>query len=96
MHLYHRYHEEGPGRLGHVVKTTGFAAVVATLSNAAGYGALLIAKHEGLRSIGVLALIGVGCSFLGTTVLFPVVLATFERWRLRRRVATPAVPAAGG
>ncbi|QRO02699.1 MMPL family transporter [Archangium violaceum] len=79
VHLYHRYREEGPGSLPHVVRTTGVAAVVATLSNAAGYGALLTARHPGLRSIGELALLGVACAFLGTTVLFPAVLALLER-----------------
>ena len=62
-----------------MVRTTGVAAVVATLSNAAGYGALLTARHPGLKSIGELALLGVACAFLGTTVLFPAVLALLER-----------------
>ncbi|MCP3099356.1 MMPL family transporter [Myxococcus sp. K15C18031901] len=84
IHLYHRYEEEGPGSLGKVVRHTGLAAVVATLSNAAGYGALLIANHQGLRSIGQIALLGVVCTFLGTTVFFPALLALLERWKERR------------
>lgn len=83
VHLYHRYEEEGPGSLGKVVRNTGLAAVVATLSNAAGYGALLVASHQGLRSIGQIALLGVVCTFLGTTVFFPAVLALIERWKGR-------------
>lgn len=79
VHLFHRYEEEGPGSLGHVVRTTGLAAVVATLSNAAGYGALLISHHAGLRSIGQIALLGVMSTFLGTTVFFPAMLALLER-----------------
>ena len=71
----------GPGSLGHVVRHTGLAAVVATLSNAAGYGALLISHHAGLRSIGQIALLGVVSTFLGTTVFFPAMLALLERWR---------------
>ncbi|KFE70141.1 efflux RND transporter permease subunit [Hyalangium minutum] len=83
VHLFHRYEEEGPGSLGHVVRHTGFAAVAATLSNAAGYGALLVASHQGLRSIGQIALLGVVCTFLGTTVFFPALLALLERWKFR-------------
>ncbi len=83
VHLYHRYEEEGPGSLGKVVRHTGLAAVVATLSNAAGYGALLVANHQGLRSIGQIALLGVVCTFLGTTVFFPAMLALLERWKAR-------------
>jgi hypothetical protein len=85
VHLYHRYEEEGPGSLGHVVRHTGLAAVVATLSNAAGYGALLISHHEGLKSIGQIALLGVMCTFLGTTVFFPAMLALMERWSGRKK-----------
>ncbi|XXF81387.1 MMPL family transporter [Myxococcaceae bacterium GXIMD 01537] len=81
VHLYHRYEEEGPGSLGKVVRHTGLAAVVATISNAAGYGSLLIASHQGLRSIGQIALLGVVCTFMGTTVFFPAMLALIERFR---------------
>ncbi|RKG73877.1 hypothetical protein D7W79_24460 [Corallococcus exercitus] len=89
VHLFHRYEEEGPGSLGRVVRNTGFAAVVATLSNAAGYGALLVANHQGLRSIGQIALLGVVSTFLGTTVFFPAMLALLERWKGRRSAEAP-------
>ncbi|MBU8894773.1 MMPL family transporter [Corallococcus sp. M34] len=85
VHLFHRYEEEGPGSLGKVVRHTGLAAVVATISNAAGYGALLIANHQGLRSIGQIALLGVVCTFMGTTVFFPAMLALLERWKGRHQ-----------
>lgn len=93
IHLFHRYEEEGPGSLGHVVRHTGWAAVVASMSNAAGYGALLIAHHHGLRSIGQLAVLGVASTFLGTTVFFPAVLALLERWRLRTSRTSGEQPA---
>lgn len=81
VHLFHRYREEGPGSIGHIMRHTGFAAIVATLSNAAGYGAMLIARHEGLRSVGVMAVLGVTCTFVGTTIFFPALLTVIERWR---------------
>lgn len=89
VHLFHRYQEEGPGSLGHIMKTTGFAALIATCSNAAGYGAMLIARHEGLRSVGVLAVVGVVCTFVGTTIFFPSLLAVLERRRQPRPAASP-------
>lgn len=79
VHLYHRYEEEGRGSLPHVLGHTGFAAAVATASNAAGYGAMLVARHAGLRSVGTLAVLGVVCTFVGTTLLFPALLALLER-----------------
>ncbi|MCA2979306.1 MAG: MMPL family transporter [Myxococcaceae bacterium] len=91
VHLYHRYLEEGRGSIGHALRHTGFASLVATCSNAAGYAALFVARHEGLRSIAWLAVLGVACSFLGTTVLFPALLELVERLTLK-----PSAPEATG
>lgn len=92
VHLFHRYEEEGPGSLPHVLAHTGFAAAVATCSNAAGYGAMLVARHAGLRSVGMLAVLGVACTFVGTTLLFPALLAVLER--SGRPKSEPAAPPA--
>ncbi|MBK8256097.1 MAG: MMPL family transporter [Polyangiaceae bacterium] len=81
VHIYHRYEEEGTGRLGRVMQTAGASAAVATCSNATGYAALLVARHAGLRSVGVLSLLGVLCAFWGTTVLFPALLFGAEHRR---------------
>ncbi len=93
VHLYHRYMEEGPGSIGHALRHTGFASFVATCSNAAGYAALFVARHEGLRSIAWLAVLGVLCSFLGTTILFPALLELVERFRLKPPPAAPETAA---
>lgn len=90
VHLFHRYREEGEGTLGHIMKTTGFAAVIATLSNAAGYGAMLVAQHNGLKSVGLMATLGVSCTFLGTTVFFPALLGVLEA----KKSPPPAAPMA--
>jgi predicted RND superfamily exporter protein len=89
VHLHHRYHEEGPGSLGRVLRHTGLAAVVATIANAAGYASLLVAHHQGLRSIGYLAAFGVFCTFLGTTVFFPAMMSLIERARGATLAAPP-------
>jgi uncharacterized protein len=88
VHLFHRYHEEGRGSLPHVVKTTGFAAFIATLSNVAGYATLVIAHHEGMRSVAFLATAGVGCTFIGTSLLFPALLLLLER---RKNLVAPKI-----
>ena len=95
VHLFHRYEEEGPGSLGFVLRQTGLAALIATLTNGAGYGALLVAHHEGLRSIGQLAVLGVICTSIGTTVLFPALLALLERWKGRGPGSRTSEPADG-
>lgn len=80
VHLFHRYQEEGKGSMPHIMRHTGFTAIVATCSNAAGYASMLIARHAGLRSVGLLAVVGVVCTFLGTTVLFPALIELRERF----------------
>lgn len=79
VHLFHRYTEDGPGSMPRIMKHTGLTAIVATCSNAAGYASMLIARHAGLRSVGLLAVVGVVCTFLGTTVLFPALIELRER-----------------
>jgi uncharacterized protein len=79
VHLFHRYKEEGKGSMAHIMAHTGVTAIVATCSNAAGYGALVIAHHAGLRSVGMLAVIGVACTFVGTTILFPALIELREK-----------------
>ena len=41
--------------------------------------ALVTAHHEGLRSIAYLATLGVLCTFIGTTLVFPALLALWEK-----------------
>lgn len=79
VHLFHRYKEEGHGSMWRIMRHTGVTAAVATCSNAAGYASMLIARHGGIRSIGLLAVIGVVCTFMGTTVLFPALIELKER-----------------
>lgn len=80
VHLFHRYSEDGPGSMTRIMRHTGVTAIVATCSNAAGYASMLIARHAGLRSVGLLAVVGVVCTFLGTTVLFPSLIELRERF----------------
>jgi uncharacterized protein len=88
VHIFHRYHEEGPGSLPHVIRHTGLAAAVATFANGSGYAALIIAEHYGLKTVAYVAILGVTCTSIGTTVFFPALLALGERyeiWRTLRR-----------
>ena len=79
VHVFHRYKEDGMGSLPRIMRHTGVTAIVATASNAAGYASMLIARHAGLRSVGFLAMVGVACTFLGTTILFPALIELRER-----------------
>lgn len=90
VHLFHRYKEDGHGSMMRIMRHTGFTAVVATFSNSVGYASMLLARHAGLRSVGLLAIVGVACTFLGTTVLFPALVELKER--IKGQSPAPRLP----
>lgn len=83
IHVYHRYEELGAGSLSRVLSTTGVAALLASLTNAAGFVGLTFATHGGLRSMGWVAVIGVITCLISTLVFMPMLLQ-FREW-LRER-----------
>jgi uncharacterized protein len=83
VHIYHRYREAGPGSIGLVLRQTGSAALLASATNAAGWGSMLLAHNAGLQSVGRVALIAYASAFFMSTVLMPAMLRLSEV-RLRR------------
>jgi len=81
VHIYHRYLEEGPGSLYYVLKNTGLAISMTTLTTIAGYSGLILANHPGLNSIGDLAVIGIISTYVTAMILLPALLQFFEKKR---------------
>lgn len=81
VHLYHAYLERGPGSLGYVMKTTGMAIVISSLTTAAGFLGLIVVSHSGLRSIGILAEIGILACLAGTLLTMPLMIMMQEAAR---------------
>ncbi len=90
VHIQHAYSRGGPGSVPRVVATTGRAALLASVTTAAGFGAAVIAHHAGVRQMGYLALVGIGCTFVASTVLFPALLRALEERAATRSTAAPA------
>jgi predicted RND superfamily exporter protein len=78
VHLQHAYNARGPGKIPLVVATSGRAAMLSSATTAIGFGAAIVAHHVGIQQLGILALIGIGCTFTSSTVLFPAVLRLLE------------------
>lgn len=78
IHVFHRYEELGKGSLSKVLSTTGLAALLASLTNAAGFVGLTFATHGGLRSMGWIAVIGVLTCLITTLVFLPMLLQLRE------------------
>ena len=54
--------------------TSGSAALMASLTTMLGYAGLVFAHHPGLRSIGILAVIGMGTCMVSSLVFLPAFL----------------------
>ncbi|RMD94358.1 MAG: hypothetical protein D6813_02360 [Calditrichaeota bacterium] len=78
VHIFHRYKEEGPGSLYYVLKNTGWAITMTTSTTIVGYSGLILARHPGLNSIGDLAVIGIGVTYLTAIIVLPALLQFFE------------------
>ena len=95
VHVAHRYREEGKGSIRRVLRSTGEHVTMGALTNLIGFGGLLLSSHPGLRSIGLLAVVGIGATMAATLVFFPALLQVLEdvRWleprRRRRRYELP-------
>ena len=74
IHLIHRLHMTG-GQVEEGLLETGKAVVLASLTNMAGFGTLMLGNYPALRSFGAVALLGsLSCLFTSLT-LVPALLA---------------------
>lgn len=68
-HLTHRIKEGGP-RVVFNVRATAIAAGISSLLTIIGFAALLPVDNQGLRSIGLVAVLGIGCAYLVNVLMF--------------------------
>lgn len=79
VHIFHRYRALGPGSVPLLLRTTGIATLLASLTTAIGFGSSLVSHHLGLKSMGELAIIGISSTFIAATVFFPCLLMLIEK-----------------
>lgn len=83
IHLIHRLYQEGPGRIQKALATTGWASALGTSTTVVAFAALSLASSQGIRSLGLLVLLGESAVTVAGFVLVPLGFAT--RWRLTGR-----------
>jgi predicted RND superfamily exporter protein len=83
VHVSHRYQAEGLGTAWWVAGRTGRAVGLAVATTAVGFGSSLLCQHAGLRSLGVLALLGLGLTLCSSLLFFPASLTLREAISLR-------------
>lgn len=87
VHIVHRYKVEGFFRTPEVLKSTGKAVLLTSLTTIAGFGSLMITSYRGFIGLGALLSFGVAACFL-TTVLF--LTSIIVLWKGRNRPAPEA------
>jgi len=86
--MMQRYRFEGAGKLPHVVRATGGALMLCSLTTSIGYFALLFSINKGIHSFGLSAAVGELTCIAATVLWLPALLATLERRRSRKQLAT--------
>jgi hypothetical protein len=86
VHVYHRFLEDGDVPFLEGMRRTNGALAVSALTTMIGFGSMSFSVHAGLASLGTLALLGLGCTLVAATTVFPLMLqqfpalSGFSRW----------------
>jgi hypothetical protein len=82
VHIVHDFRSQtGRYRLS---RSTATAVVITSATTMVGFGSMMFAKHQGLRSLGQVLTIGVFCCLCASVVLLPALLS----WLTRKRLET--------
>jgi predicted RND superfamily exporter protein len=74
IHVYHRFLEQGHKSLPRIVRHTGAAISMATLTTSIGFGGMIFANHLGLQSLAKTALVGFGIMLFNAAIFLPCLI----------------------
>ena len=83
IHLYHRY-LASKGNMILSVQTTGEAVSLSALTTFLGFGALCFSNNEAIKSMGILATLGIGFTYIASIVVLPSVILFKDKLRRGR------------
>lgn len=83
IHILNRYAEEQNPSI--LARSTGKAVIVSALTTIAGFGSLIMAKHQGIRTLGVVMSLGVAMCMIAAITFLPAVLTLVGRAQKRKR-----------
>lgn len=81
VHIVHRFRQE-KGDLLRVVRGTGRAILLSTLTTILGFGSLLFASHRGIESLGTTLVLGVSACLVAALFVLPALLKIFENGKV--------------
>jgi len=76
IHLLHRYRSEGRGR-GFDAAAAG--VLITSLTTMVAFGSLALSRNQGIASVGVLSVLGVGACLLASVTVLPAALTVWRR-----------------
>ena len=79
VHILHRYHLEGKGSVPLILKYTGRAILLTSLTTMIGFGSMAFATMRGTASMGLVLVLGVGSCFLSSAFVLPALIAIYEK-----------------
>ncbi|MDB6018630.1 MAG: putative exporter of the superfamily, partial [Pedosphaera sp.] len=83
IHILNRFAEEK--NAGILSKSTGKAVFISGLATMSGFGSLMLAKHQGIRSLGYVMSIGVATCMIAGLTFLPAVLNLLVAWQNKKQ-----------
>lgn len=93
VYFIHRFNEGTPPL--QALKSVGVAVACSTMTTLAGWAALMAAPHKGLKTMGVLALIGMSAVLSVTFTVMPALLQILDDRRMKSQGGTTPLPVGG-
>ena len=88
IHVLNRFAEEqDPGILA---RSTGKAVLVSGLASMTGFGSLILGRHQGLQSLGIVMTIGIGTCMVAGLTFLPALLNILVRRRWTLQIKRPS------
>lgn len=84
LHLYHRVRHDGVDRIRRVLRETGGAVFMTTLTTIIGFGGILFANHQGMLSLAWTAVVGLMACFAASVIMLPAIIIVWD-WAFGRR-----------
>ncbi|KPK63621.1 hypothetical protein AMJ83_06245 [candidate division WOR_3 bacterium SM23_42] len=82
VHILHRYMFEGLRKTPIVLKSTGKAVLLTSLTTMAGFGSLMTASYRGWVGFGALLVTGVGACFMTTILFLPSIIGLATKGKI--------------
>jgi predicted RND superfamily exporter protein len=79
VHILHRYKYEGFDKTPLVLRSTGKAILLTSLTTIAGFGTLAFGGYPAYRSLGLLLAIGVAACFVTTVLFIPAIVSLMSK-----------------